>query len=100
MNSEVMREYSNRMGYYYRTLWTSKPYLSMPVAAKPSVPKKSVEAVRGVLAGMINDPEGQRILLESAQIIGQKKVSGFALASDHQYKDQRGLYQEVTSSNR
>ncbi len=100
VNSEVMREFSTRNEFAYRVIWTSQPYLSMPVAAKRSVPNSTVEAVRKALIGMKEDREGRRVLMESARVVGQKEVRGFAHANDDQYKNQRILYQDVVSVNR
>ncbi|MDL1890419.1 phosphate/phosphite/phosphonate ABC transporter substrate-binding protein [Nitrospirales bacterium NOB] len=95
VNSEVMREFALREKFEYRAIWTSKPYLNMPIAAKPSVPKQTVDAVRKALVGMKHDPEGRKILLASARAVGQDGIDGFETARDDQYQEQRALYKQV-----
>ncbi len=95
VNSEVMREFALREKYEYRALWTSKPYLNMPIAARAGVPKKTVAAVRKALVGMKHDPEGRKILMASARIVGQDGLDGFEIANDRQYQEQKALYKEV-----
>ena len=97
VNSEVMREFALREKYGYRAVWTSKSYLNMPVAAKPGLPKQTVEAVRKALVGMKHDPEGRKILIGSAKTVGQDIADGFEIAHDQQYRDQRMLYREVAA---
>lgn len=95
VNSEVMKDFAAREDFPYRIIWSSKPHLSMPVAAKPTIPKAVVDKVRDALIGMRADPVGAAILEESARIVGQVSGFGFNIASDHQYSDQRKLYLEV-----
>lgn len=95
VNSEVMKDFAAREDFPYRIIWSSKPHLSMPVAAKPTIPKAVVDKVRDALIGMRADPAGAAILEESARIVGQVSGFGFNIASDHQYSDQRKLYREV-----
>lgn len=95
VNSEVMREFAEREKFAYRVIWSSKPYLSMPIAAKSSVPSAAVEAVRNALIGMKQDPEGRKILETCAKIIGDKSIEGFEPASDGHYEEQKRLYRLV-----
>jgi phosphonate transport system substrate-binding protein len=95
VNSEVMREFAEREKFAYRVIWSSKPYLSMPIAAKSSVPSAAVEAVRNALIGMKQDPEGRKILETCAKIIGEKSIEGFEPASDGHYEEQKRLYRLV-----
>lgn len=95
VNSRVMREYSVREDFKYRALWTSEPYLDLPVAAHPRVPTRVVKAVRDALAGMAADARGLEILKASAAVIKQEKPWGFVPADDAEYRNQREVYRII-----
>jgi len=93
VNSRVMHEYAVRENVGYRALWTSEPYLDLPVAVHPRVPAKVVTAVRDALVGMASNEEGLQILKSSAAVIKQQEsILGFVLAQDAGYKNQREVY--------
>jgi phosphonate transport system substrate-binding protein len=95
VNSAVMREYAARMNFKYRALWTSDPFLDIPVAVHPRVPVQAANAVRDALAQMVHDPAGLKILTASAAVIGQKPPFGFLPATDSEYQNQRDVYRTV-----
>lgn len=92
VNSEVAQAYADRQNIEYRVLWSSEEYLNIPLSAHPSVPKEKVKAVRDALIGMASDPDGQKILAESAQLIQQKPPFGFVAAKDSEFENVRKLY--------
>jgi phosphonate transport system substrate-binding protein len=92
VNSRVMQEYAERENFKYRVLWTSEPYLEIPVAVHPRVPAHVVKAVREALIGMASDAEGMAILMASADVIKQEKPWGFVAADDAGYRNQREVY--------
>jgi phosphonate transport system substrate-binding protein len=92
VNSRVMQEYAARENFKYRVLWTSEPYLDMPVAVHPRVPEAVVKAVRNALLDMASDPEGLKILELSAAGIMQRAPLGFLPAKDVEYQNQREVY--------
>ena len=92
VNSRVLKEYASRENFKYRVLWTSEPFQEIPVAANARVPARVVAAVRKTLVGMANDPDGRKILKESATIIGQDPPFGFVEANDEDYQNQREVY--------
>ena len=92
VNSRVMTEYASRENFKYRALWTSGPYLDLPVAAHPRVPPAVVKAMRAALTGMAADVEGLKILQSSAAIINQEPPLGFVAAEDGEYRNQREVY--------
>jgi len=92
VNSRVMQEYAARENFKYRAIWTSEPYLDIPVAAHPRVPPAVVTAVRDALIRMASDAEGQRVLAASAAIIKQEPPWGFVEAQDAEYRNQREVY--------
>lgn len=92
VNSRVMREYAERENLKYRALWTSEPYLDLPVAAHPRVPPAVVKAVRDALTGMAADAEGQKVLAASAAVVKQEPPWGFVPAQDADYRNQSEVY--------
>ncbi len=92
VNSRVMKEYAARENFKYRALWTSEPYLDLPVAVHPRVPAVLAQAVRDALIGMNHEAEGLKILKASAAVIKQQGPSGFVPAQDADYKNQREVY--------
>ena len=95
VNSKTMSSYAARENFKYRALWTSEPYLDLPVAAHPRVPVQVVKSVRDVLVGMATDPEGRKILAASAAIIKQEPPYGFLPAQDAEYDSQREVYRLI-----
>lgn len=95
VNSAVMRDYAARTGFRYRAIWSSQPYLNLPVAAHPRVPAKVVERVRQIMDQMDNTPEGHAVLKASAEVIRQPPPFGFKLSSDKEYANYRTFYKET-----
>lgn len=95
VNSRVMREYAAREGFRYRALWTSEPYLDIPVAVHPRVPRQVMRAVSAALLNMARDPQGLAILKASAALIKQAPPLGFSPATDNEYRNQREAYRLI-----
>ena len=95
VNSQVMRAFAAREDLRYRVLWESGPYLNLPIAAHPRVPKDVVEAVKAALDGMNNDEEGAKILAASAEIIKQKPPFGFRASSAADYQSYIDFYKNT-----
>ncbi len=96
VNSQIMRDYAEREKYAYRVLWTSEPYLNIPISAHPSVAAAKVKAVQSALLGMSSDAEGQKILVESARLIKQQPPLGFIPASDKDFNNIRQFYRKAS----
>ena len=92
VNSQVMRDYCEREKFAYRIIWSSEPYLNIPIAAHPSVPEDKVRAVRAALVGMSSDPAGQKILAQSAELVKQPPPYGFIAASDRDFDNIRRFH--------
>jgi phosphonate transport system substrate-binding protein len=95
VNSQIMRDYAERENYRYRVLWSSEPYLNIPISAHPSIPEGRAKAVQSALVGMASDPEGHRILESSAQLIKQPPPYGFIAASDKDFNNVRQFYRRA-----
>lgn len=95
VNSTVMQDFAQRENIRYRVLWTSAPYLDLPIAAHPRVPKKVVAALRDAFLDMHRDAEGLKILQASAELIAHEPPLGFILTSNHEYQNYRDLFQAI-----
>lgn len=93
VNSQVAKDYAARQGLGIRIIWSSEKYLNMPISSHPSVPKDAVKALQDAMLGMANDPEGARILAESAKLIKQKPPYGFVTATNGEYEKIRRFYE-------
>lgn len=92
VNSQVMRDYAERESFAYRVIWSSEPFLNIPISAHPSVPADKVRAVRAALIGMANEPEGLKILADSAELVKQRPPFGFMAASDKDFQNYRRFF--------
>jgi phosphonate transport system substrate-binding protein len=97
VNSQVMRDYGEREGFAYRVIWSSEPFLNIPISAHPSVPLDKVRAVRAALIGMAEDPEGAKILAASAALIKQKPPHGFVAAGDRDFENYRLFFRNAVA---
>lgn len=95
VNEGVLQKYARREGLRYRVLWTSEPYLGIPVMAGPAVPAHTLEAVRGAFLGMARDPRGREVLEASAAVIKQAEPIVFVPAQDSDYDNYRRFFRET-----
>lgn len=92
VNSQVMNAYASRENLRYRVLWESRGFLNLPIAAHPRVPNTVVKAVQQALNDMDRNPDGEKILLASAQIVGLKPPYGFRVSSPADYRGYSDFY--------
>ena len=92
VNSSVMARYARREGFAYRALWTSEIYQDLCIMANPKVPAESVAAVRAALIGMVNDPEGRKVLEAGAELLKSTGELGFVAADNRDYDNYRKFY--------
>lgn len=92
VNKKILENYAQREDFKFRVIWTSDPYLDIPVMVHPSVPAKLVEAVREAFIGMGRDPEGQKALQASADALESKTLWSFVRAEDKDYDNYRRFY--------
>jgi len=95
VNSQVMRDYGERERFAYRVIWSSEPFLNIPISAHPSVPPGKVRAVRTALVEMARDPEGAKILAASAELIKQKPPHGFVAADDRDFENYHQFFRNA-----
>jgi phosphonate transport system substrate-binding protein len=92
VNSSVMARYARRESFAYRALWTSEIYQDLCIMAYKKVPAEHVAAVRGALIGMLNDPDGRRVLEAGADLLKSTGELGFVAAEDRDYDNYRKFY--------
>lgn len=95
VNNQVMKAFAARENLQYRVLWESPPFLNLPIAVHPRVPKSVAAAVRQAIDGMDGDPEGQKILASSANAIGQTPPYGFRASSPEDYRSYTEFYRHT-----
>ena len=95
VNDLVMRDYAEREKFSYRVVWSSEPYLNIPISAHPSVPKDKVDAVRRALVGMSKDAEGQKILAASGELVKQPPPYGFMASDDRDFENIRRFHRNT-----
>jgi phosphonate transport system substrate-binding protein len=92
VDSQLMRDYAERKRFAYRILWSSEPFLNIPISAHPSVPQDKVREVRDALVGMSSNLAGLGILAESAALVKQHPPHGFVTASDRDFDNYRHFF--------
>lgn len=92
VNRKLLARYAQREDFRYRVIWTSDPYLDIPIMAHPSMPPRQVEAVRAAFVGMDQDPEGRRALQASADALGSRELWSFIRAEDAEYDNYRRFF--------
>jgi phosphonate transport system substrate-binding protein len=95
VNDQIMKAYAEREQIQYRVLWQSVPYLNIPIAAHPRVPKNIVAAIRKAIAAMHDEPDGAKVLEEAANVIGQKPHWGFSPSAAADYQNYRDFYRNT-----
>lgn len=95
VNKQVLERYARRENFNYRGLWTSEPFLSIPIMAHPDMPPQKIDAIRKAFIDMKNDPEGRKILADSAAVVKKKKTLEFIYASDKDYDNYRYFYRNT-----
>lgn len=95
VNKKLLDQYSTREDLRFRIIWTSEPYLDIPIMAHPSVPARIVEAVRDAFVGMSQDPDGQNALRACADALQTKNLWSFVRADDRDYENYRRFYRNT-----
>ena len=92
MNSSVLARYARRESFNYRALWTSEIYQDLCIMAYSKVPADKVDAVRAALIGMVDDPEGRKVLEAGAELLKSTGDLGFVAAENRDYDNYRKFY--------
>lgn len=99
VNSQVMENYARREGFKYRVLYSSEPYLDMPLMAHPRVSPDKVKRVRQALLEMSGDAEGRRILQAAADLLKSRQMQKFIAADNADYENYRRFYRTTKVAN-
>ncbi len=99
VNNQVMESYAQREGFKYRVLYSSEPYLDVPLMAHPRVALDKVERVRQALLGMGGDSEGRQILQAAADRLKSRQLPEFVSADNADYENYRRFYRTTRVGN-
>jgi phosphonate transport system substrate-binding protein len=95
VNDQIIQRYGRRENFEYRLLWNSELYNDLCIMASSKVPAAKVAAVRDALIGMMNDPEGRKVIESGAELLKMKDNLGFIAASDRDYDNYRAFYKKT-----
>lgn len=95
VNHQVMADFARRRGISYRVVAESEPYYDLAVMASTRISAADGEKVRQAFVGMMQDPEGLRVLQLAAQSLGLSDVRGFVAADDHDYSNYRRFFRQT-----
>lgn len=95
VNSTIMARYGRRENFEYRALWTSELFQDLCIMANPRVPARKVAAVSAAFVGMLNDPEGKKILESGAELLKSQGELGFVAAENKDYDNYRAFYRQT-----
>ncbi len=95
VNSTIMARYGRRESFEYRALWTSEIFQDLCIMANPRVPADKVTAVAKAFVGMINDPQGKKILEDGAELLKSKGELGFVISENRDYDNYRAFYRQT-----
>ena len=99
VNNQVMENYARREGFRYRVLYSSEPYLDLPVMAHPRIAKDKLERVRKALLGMGADAQGRQILQAAADLLKSSQLQEFIAADNADYENYRRFYRTTRVAN-
>lgn len=96
VNDSIIQRYASREGFEYRLLWNSELYNDLCIMASSKVPAQKVAAVRDAFVGMLNDPEGRKVLEAGAELLKIKDNNlGFIASNDRDYENYRAFYKKT-----
>ena len=95
VNHQVMAEFALKRKIKYRVLSESEPYFDLAVMASPRVSAADGEKVRQAFVSMERDPEGQRVLQQTADALGMSKPRGFVASDNREYSNYRGFFKQT-----
>lgn len=99
VNSQVMENYARREGFKYRVLYSTEPYLDLPLMAHPRVSPDKVKRVRQALLGMGADTKGRQILQTAADLLKSRQLPEFIAADNADYENYRRFYRTTRVAN-
>lgn len=99
VSNQQMENYARREGFKYRVLYSSEPYLDLPVMAHPRVARDKLERVQKALLGMAADAQGRQILQAAADLLKSGQLQEFIAADNADYENYRRFYRTTRVGN-
>ncbi len=94
-NDLVVERYGQRENWEYRVLWESVIYNDLCIMAHPKVPKEKIAAVRTAFDNMRSDPEGRKVLEDTAAVLKITGELGFVAAENRDYDNYRAFFKHT-----
>lgn len=91
-HSQLSAGWSQRTGHRLRVLWASPPLPDLALMVSRRVPGADADAVRRVVAGMSNDPEGRSILQSVSALVRLPAPTGFVVSDGSEFAPYREFY--------
>ena len=91
----VVASYAQRENWEYRVLWESVIYNDLCIMAHPKVPKEKIAAVRTAFDNMRSDPEGRKVLEDTAAVLKMTGELGFVAAENRDYDNYRAFFKHT-----
>lgn len=95
LNDLVVERYGQRENWEYRVLWESGIYNDLCIMANPKVPKEKIAAVRTAFDSMRSDPEGRKVLEDTAAVLKITGELGFVAAENRDYDNYRAFFKNT-----
>lgn len=95
-NDLVVQRYAQRENWEYRVLWeSSEVYNDLCIMANPKVPKEKIAAVRNAFVSMRVDPEGRKVLEDTAAVLKITGELGFVASENRDYDNYRAFFKNT-----
>jgi phosphonate transport system substrate-binding protein len=94
-NDLVVERYGQRENWEYRVLWESGIYNDLCIMAHPKVPKVKIAAVRTAFVSMHDDPEGRKVLEDTAAVLKITGELGFVAGENRDYDNYRAFFKNT-----
>lgn len=91
-HTHLSEGWSKRENRPLRALWESEPLHDLPLMASRRVPEKDLEAVSKAFAGMLNDPEGRKVIAAVGELVKLPATAGFIATNGAEYAPFRNFF--------
>jgi phosphonate transport system substrate-binding protein len=91
-NSQLVDGYSRREGKKFRVLWSSEPFVDLPLMASSKVPEADARKVAAAFIDMYKDPKGRDILHQASKEVGMSNDAYFVPSSAADYAPYKRFY--------
>ncbi|MCF8209698.1 MAG: phosphate/phosphite/phosphonate ABC transporter substrate-binding protein [Rhodoferax sp.] len=99
-NSQLTDGWSKRENKPVRVLWQSEPLHDLALMVSKKVPENDVQAVSKALLEMASDPQGQRILAKSSELVKLPAATAFVASNGSEYSAYRNFYKNAPTALR